>query len=427
MRASARCHVCTQRTAAFWAAVLSFLGVCGTTRICLPADKARAERPPLSLHVWRYHYPNETALLAELEAGYERLSGRRLEVRQGEWEDAPRQIAEWMGRFNRYAPDMLVVQDSQLPLVLPKAVSLEARFRPDFLAQLYPGVLAQGRVQGVLTALPWAVRPLLLYYNSDVLAAKGVSPPTSPAELLEAARKLSDRPNMYGFGLPGCPGGGAADRFMSFFRAYGGMLFDGQGRFSLDGEAGHNALQLVADLVAFGATQPEVLSWSEHELVPLFLAGRVAMIIEGPSLLRADHSSIPFRLGVTRVPRVKGGCEHLRADCVVILDSARDLDGCVEFLQYALGPEHQRALARSGVAPVRRDAASALPKGEGWEVCRQALRDGRGPSPATWSDIGVLVEHLVYDTVSGRVAPGEAINGIGIDIVDEPEPALQAR
>jgi ABC-type glycerol-3-phosphate transport system substrate-binding protein len=391
-----------------------------------PAASARSatesEKTPVSIQLFRYHFAGEGAFLAGLQAAYQREHGRPVELWEGEWPESPRKIQDWTGKLSRYAPDMMVVQDAQLPLVLGHAASLEARFPSGFLKALFPGALAQGRVQGVLTGLPWMVHPLALYYNADLLAAKGLSPPGTPEELVEVATKLSDPPNVYGFGVPGAPSGGAADCFMAFFRGFGGLLFDDRGRLSIDSDPGRRALHLLSSFSQSRATEPEVLTWSGAELAQLFAAGRVAMVLDGPWLLReAGASAPPFKVGVAPVPREAGGTEHLTTDCVIIFDTARDIDGCVHFLQYALGQDVQRRLAGLGVPSARRDAGGALPPGEGWDVYARALRDGRGPSAATWAEIVPIVERLIYATVSGRAAPQEAMDSIDIDLIDDPE------
>ncbi|MBM3500424.1 MAG: extracellular solute-binding protein [Armatimonadetes bacterium] len=379
-------------------------------------------KSPVSIQLWREHFAGEGAYLADLQGSYLRASGRKVELYEGEWRESERKIEDWTQRLERYAPDLMVVQDAQLPLVLGSAASLEGRFPPSFLQALWPGALAQGRVQGVQVALPWRAHPLALYYNTDLFMAAGASPPATPEDLLTVAGKLSDPPNVYGLGLPGGTGGGAADCFMALFRGQGGLLFDDRGRLSLNSDAGLGALQLFSELTRSRSTQPEVLTWTSPELARLFLQGRLAMLIEGPWLLReASLTPPPFKPGVAPVPRAKGGAEHLTADCVFIFDAARDIDGCVDFLQYALGQERQRALSALGVPSVRRDVGAALPAGEGWEVFTRALREGRGPSASSWDEIASLLERLIFLTVSGRATPEAAIDAIDIDLLDEPE------
>jgi ABC-type glycerol-3-phosphate transport system substrate-binding protein len=302
-------------------------------------------------------------------------------------------------------------------------VPLDTYVGRPFLDGFHPGVTAQGRVQGVLMALPWMVSPRALYYNADRLTARSLSPPQTPEQLLDVAVKANDPPAVYGFGLPAAPEGGAADFFLTFFRAQGGVLFDQNGRLALSGDPGRQTLELLAGLVQQHATQPETLTWQPGELEQAFLSGRFAMLIDGPWLLReATRHPPPFTLGVVPVPRVETGTEHLTTDCVIIFDTARDVEGCVQFLEYALGAESQRQLAALGVVPVRRDAAQALPRGEGWEVFRRALRDGRGPSATTWGRIAPLLERMMYCVLSGRATPQEALDALDVDLVDDPEP-----
>jgi len=410
-------------TAARLVAVLLFLaaGIGSSRAGAVPAD-AEGRETPLSIHVWRYDFAGEGAFLADLQGAYQRQTGRTVELYQGEWRECSRKVEEWTGRGIRYAPDMIIVQDADLPLVLGHAASLEGRFPERFLDSFYPGVLAQGRVQGVLTGLPWMVRPVALYYNADVLQAKGVTPPRTPEELLSAAQELADPPQVYGFGVPGNPSGGAAECCLTLFRAFGGVLFDQRGRLSIDSDPGRQTLEFFSALSTTHGTQPEVLTWSESEVAQLFLSGRVAMVIDQPWLLReVSYRPPPFKVGIAPVPRTEGGTEHLSTDCVIIFDTARDMDACVHFLQYALGRDCQRALAGLGVPSVRKDGAAGLPEGEGWEVYRRALRDGRGPSAATWAQIAPVLTRTLYGVLSGRATPQEALDAIDIDLVDDPE------
>lgn len=379
-------------------------------------------RASISLAVWLYGFPGESQYLADLAGAYRRGQGRPVDLYTHDWSESRAKLEQWTGRLSPYAPDMVVVRDVDLPLVVGHAVSLEQRFPTSFLAKLYPGVLAQGRVEGVLLSLPWMVGPEALYYRADVFRARGLSPPGTPEEMLQVAREVAAPPRMYGLGLAGRPDGGGPDMFLTVFRALGGVVFDERGRLAIGGEPGNAALRLWCDLVGSHATQPEVLSWTQGELAELFLAGRLAMLIERPWLLR-ESWRIPeaVEVGVAPVPKLEGASDHLRTDCVVVLDTARDIDGCVDFLCYALGRDQQRALARLGVPSVRRDVAGELPSDERWAPFREALRNGRGPAPTAWSAIARIVDRLLHLCVSGRATIEEAIGCIDIELVGEPE------
>lgn len=398
----------------------------GAALLALPAgvvgDASEKAKGSISLAVWLYGFPGESQYLADLAGAYKRAHGRPVDLYTYDWSESHVKLEQWTGRLSDYAPDMVVVRDVDLPLVVSRAASLEQRFPTSFLAKLYPSLVAQGRVEGVLLSLPWMVGPQALYYRADVFRERGLSPPATPDELLQVAGEIADPPEMYGLGLPGHPDGGGPDMFLTIFRALNGVVFDDRGRLAISSEAGHATLRLWCDLVSSHATQPEVLSWTQGELAELFLAGRLAMLIDRPWLLR-ERWRIPegIEVAVAPVPKLEGASDHLRTDRIVVLDTARDIDACVHFLCYALGRDPQRALTRLGVPSVRRDVAGELPSDRRWAAFKQALRNGRGPAPTAWPEVARIVDRLLYLSVSGRATIEGAMESIDVELVGEPE------
>ncbi|MGQ9731164.1 MAG: ABC transporter substrate-binding protein [Candidatus Zipacnadales bacterium] len=409
------------RTAVVGAAVLLFLVALSLPRAGGVVSRTIAsEAPTISLQVWRYHFPGETAFLNNLGTAYQQRTKRKIEIWQDEWRECARKVQRWVeDSAGHYAPDMVIIPEEQLPSVLGRAYSLEGQFPHVFLEALGPRLLGQCRIEGVLVALPWMIAPRALYYNATLLEERGISPPTTPEELLAAAKTVADPPAHYGLAFPGAT---SPDFFLTFFRSFGGVLFGEDSRLALNSEAGLRTLELLVELTMARSTQPEVLTWDDMELADLFCKGRVAMIIERPWLLREVQANPPgFEVGVRPVPTIVGGMGHLRMDCVIIFDTARDIDACVQFLQFALSCDVQQSLAALGVVPVHEGAARALPKGPGWKVFQQALRTSCGPSPATWTQVASVIDKLVYLTLSGRATPAEALQNIGLDFVDEPD------
>ncbi len=390
-----------------------------TVAVGQSSEEARA---PVSLAVWLYGFPGESQYLADLAGSYKRAFGRPVELFTHEWSESGVKLEQWTGRGAAYAPDMVVVRDIDLPLIVGQAVSLDQRFPSGFLDRFHPGALGQGRIEGILFSLPWMVGPQALYYRADVLREAGLAPPRTPEELLRVAQEIADPPGMYGLGLPGRADGGGPDVFLTTFRALNGVVFDERGRLALNAEPGRQTLQWWCDLVSSHATQPELLTWTQSELAELFLSGRLAMLIERPWLLRELWRLPPsIEVDVRPVPKLEGTSDHLRTDGIVILETARDIDACVHFLCYALGRDRQRGLAHLGVPSVRRDVAGELPQDKRWAAFKTALRNGRGVSPMAWSEIAEIIDHLLFLSVSGRATVEEALDSIEVELIGEPE------
>lgn len=89
------------------------------------------------------------------------------------------------------------------------------------------------RIGGVQTMIPILLETQILFYRKDLFAAKGLTPPTTFAELEAAAEKLTDRPN----GISGIVMRGQRAAmvtiFSSFLYGFGGDFYDQKTRKAL--------------------------------------------------------------------------------------------------------------------------------------------------------------------------------------------------
>src|SRR5690606_36975844 len=112
-------------------------------------------------------------------------------------------------------------------------------------------------------------------YNVDMLAEAGLEPPETWDELELAAAALTQG-STYGMAFSASPNADGAYQFLPFFWSAGGdesRLGDG---------AGAPALQLWKDLVDAGSASQSVVNWNQQDVNDQFLAGRAAMMINGP-------------------------------------------------------------------------------------------------------------------------------------------------
>jgi multiple sugar transport system substrate-binding protein len=138
-----------------------------------------------------------------------------------------------------------------------------------------PGVLSAGTYKGDLYGLAPAVNSLALFYNKDILSAAGITPPKTWAELTTDAKALTT-PDHYGFAFSGINTYEGTWQFMPWMWSNGGS----EKNINTSQTAG--ALALLTDLVKAGSASASVDSWAQSDVDNQFIAGKAAMMENGP-------------------------------------------------------------------------------------------------------------------------------------------------
>ncbi|MDP2662512.1 MAG: substrate-binding domain-containing protein, partial [Dehalococcoidia bacterium] len=174
----------------------------------------------------------------------------------------------------------------------------------DFLSKFWKSGIDAMTVNGNLYGMPYFLDPRGLYYRSDLFEEKGLKPPTTWANVREAALALHNPPNMYGFGLGiAGPSGSSDDWWYAWVGAIGGgndlSIWKEDGYSRVSDPEGIRAVQYLADLTLTDkTTQPSpVNAGRDEDLQPLFLAGQLAMLETGswmPTIMQNDAPDIAF-------------------------------------------------------------------------------------------------------------------------------------
>ncbi|MGD9498504.1 MAG: ABC transporter substrate-binding protein [Armatimonadota bacterium] len=277
------------------------------------------------------------------------------------------------------------------------------------------------RARGLPRGVPWAVATPALYYRSDLLREAGADPPRSCQELVDVAAQLADPPRRWGLGMPG-PGQGGEELLHALALAMppgdeaAGAQADLMQRLE-------RALELVVEMQARGALQPETLSWGELELVQAFAQGRLGMVIAGPWaawLLRAadqarvdlpptEETAQSFEWAVAPLPVAEGGAGQVSVDWLVAFADTDRAEAAEKLLRYMAELESQRALAMLCGAPALTGLWAELAGSPPWSGHIPALRPGSGLPLGEWSDLRLRIASALYWALSGRLAPGAAL------------------
>lgn len=160
-----------------------------------------------------------------------------------------------------------------------------------------PGVVKAGTYQGKLYAVAPVVNSIALYYNVNKLKAAGVTPPKSWSELKTAAAKLTDSgKGQYGLAMSNINSYEGTWQFLPFFWTSGGD------EKNLNTASAAKAVQLVVDLQKDGSLSKSSINWTQDDVASQFIAGKAAMMINGPWQLSTLKSTKNLKFASVPIP-----------------------------------------------------------------------------------------------------------------------------
>ncbi|MFU8947450.1 sugar ABC transporter substrate-binding protein [Mycetocola zhadangensis] len=162
------------------------------------------------------------------------------------------------------------------------------------------GILEAATYEDEVYGLAPTVNTLGLFYNEDLLAAAGIQPPTTWEELKTAASALTTG-DQYGLAFSAIATYEGSWQFLPF------MWTNGGDETELDTPEVAEALQLWVDLVNSGAVSKGALNWSQADVKDQFVAGKAAMMINGPWQIPALAESPDVKWGTVQVPVNEAG------------------------------------------------------------------------------------------------------------------------
>jgi sn-glycerol 3-phosphate transport system substrate-binding protein len=218
-----------------------------------------------------------------------------------------------------------------------------------------------GKPPAPLYALPFFRSTPILYYNADMLAAKGVKVPATWSELREAAGKLTVREGsdtkVYGFEVP-------VDWWFWYAMLHqaGGTLVSADGKRAAFREKGTEALQFWVDLVNGDRTmkRPPGKDYNAWEVTNTdFLNGRAAMIYTSTAFLNYMTENAKFKLGTAFLPgKAKQAVPTGGTFFVIARDApAAEKEAGWAFLKWMTDPAQTISLSKAtGYMPIRSSA-----------------------------------------------------------------------
>jgi multiple sugar transport system substrate-binding protein len=150
----------------------------------------------------------------------------------------------------------------------------------DEQAKFFQGTLHGATYEGKLWGVPWFNNGPGLYYRKDLFDAKGLKPPKTYDELLNAAKTVQTA-DMVGYAMQLNQGEGGIISWMEYLWGYGGDLVDDKLNVVVDqGTAGVDGMQKILDFVYKDKILPEAALQFKigADVANLFRGGKAAMI-----------------------------------------------------------------------------------------------------------------------------------------------------
>ncbi|MGR6973166.1 sugar ABC transporter substrate-binding protein [Streptomyces cynarae] len=201
---------------------------------------------------------------------------------------------------SRTLPDLLMLDNPDLQQIAQTgALTPLDRYGIDS-GGFAKGILSAGTYQGKVYGLAPTVSTIALFYNKDMLAEAGVAVPKTWDELKAAAAKLT-RPGRYGMAVDANATFEGTWQFLPFLWSNGGD------ERRLDTPQAAQALQLWVDLVKSGSMSKSVLNWTQADVHDQFVAGKAAMMVNGPWRISELNQDKNLHWGVARIPVRQAG------------------------------------------------------------------------------------------------------------------------
>ncbi|MFJ2172271.1 extracellular solute-binding protein [Streptomyces sp. NPDC087851] len=193
--------------------------------------------------------------------------------------------------------DILELDGSELPQFADTGGLVPLKDAGVDVTGMSPGAVSMGSFRGDQYGIARSVNSLALIYNAELLRKAGVEPPTTWDELKAAARKLTQG-RTFGMAFSATPDADGVYQFLPFFWSAGGD------EARLDDGRGAPALRLWKDLIDDKSASSAVVTWNQQDVNDQFIAGRAAMMINGPWQVPVlgEHKDLDWAVAAIPVP-----------------------------------------------------------------------------------------------------------------------------
>lgn len=199
---------------------------------------------------------------------------------------------------------------------------------------------------GNVIALPYYAHARILWYRTDLLAAKGINPPKTLDELAAAVKAVNDPPNVYGMALPLSQNDNLATLWLYIFsKNMGANIMKEDGTVDLTSPEMIKAITYMANLFKDGSPQG-ALNYGDTEINDAFVTGKSAFFFESGfaiSRVESGNPEIADKIAAIYPPvENEGDTPQWMADYISVVrwKNSKYPDVTKDFVEYMYKPEN---------------------------------------------------------------------------------------
>jgi multiple sugar transport system substrate-binding protein len=296
------------------------------------------------------------------------------------------------------------------------------------LSQFLRPAVATATFQGHLYAVPFTSNAGLLYYRKDILAAAGVSPPTTWAQLAYDAATVAPRYHIGGYGGQFQAYEGLTVNFAEAVQSAGGSLLGpGDATVTVDTPQARQALQFLVSGFREGWIPQAALGWNEEASRHAFEAGQLLFLrnwpyVYGDAAVPGPGNVVAGKFGVTTLPGLHGpGSSTLGGANLAISAYSQHQSTALAFIKYLTSEASERyILVRSALPPVWAalySQPSLVRQFPFLPVLKQAILTAR-PRPALidYNQFSLAISSAVHQALAQRQSVGATLAQLSAEL-----------
>lgn len=289
----------------------------------------------------------------------------------------------------------------------------------------FDSIIQSQMVDGKLVAMPMFTDAPALYYRTDLLEKYGLKPPTTWAEMAEAAKTIQDgeradgMSDFHGYVFQGAAYEGLTCDALEWVNSFGGgQIVEPDGEISINNPKAAEALTMAAGWI--NTISPEgVLAYKEEESRGVWQTGKAAFMRNWPyawALGQGDDSAVKDKFAITPLPSGgEGSAAALGGWNLAVSKYSENQEAAIELVMFLSGEEAQktRAIELTRLPTLKAlyddpEVAEAQPSIPQWkEIFLNTVPRPSAPTMGDYNEVSKEFWDAVHATLSGE-RPAEA-------------------